>query len=85
MMINASKIAQPAMSLDSILEKLLHDFRETFTREFAPYPIELSFKVKIPAKVRNKLIEHIPGFFQSYGFKILNIENTEDGIIIHFE
>lgn len=85
MMINASKISQPNLPIDDILENLFHDFREMFTREFAPYPIELSFKVKIPAKVRDKLIEHIPGFFQSYGFKILNIENTEDGIIIHFE
>lgn len=55
MMINASKIAQPSISLDGILENLFHDFREMFTREFAPYPIELLFKVKIPVKVREKI------------------------------
>lgn len=85
MMINASKIAQPSISLDGILENLFHDFREMFTREFAPYPIELLFKVKIPVKVREKLKEYIPREFRRYGFEVLNIKDTEDGMIIEFK
>lgn len=85
MIIEASKIAQPMSSLDSILENLFNHFREMFTHEVAPYSIELSFKVKIPAKVKDELIEYIPVHFQKYGFKVLDIESAENGTIIRFE
>jgi len=83
--IPAPKIAQPMTSLDSILENLFNHFREMFTHEVAPYSIELSFKVKIPAKVKDELIEHIPVHFQRYGFKVLEIRKTAKGIAILFE
>jgi len=85
MILNAPNLARPLSSLDGILENLFHDFREMFTREFAPYPIELSFKVKIPVKVREKLKEYIPREFRRYGFEVLNIKDTENGIIIEFK
>ena len=85
MVINAHSTAEPGSALDRIFEKLFHEFREAFTRNTAPYPVKMSFSVRIPVKVEESLMKFIPDFFRKYGFEVTDIETADDETIIQFE